>query len=245
MTRLLSLAEFLFGAETRHRVFDPLVADAHSEINRSRMPALARLRWQIAMLTALVACTPRAFMMPPALLMDLLVRAGGCGGFVLGIQQIFIWRGWPGTPVTSLTSLTFAIVPAIWRLRVSSLPLHQKRFIAVAITVCCAAVMALAPGVSLPMRAAMAAMPLFPAFVGWRFGDAQYWKDTVYPHSFLFQGVKLGSVFQVAAWLPLLASGHSIVDTYWPGKTALGYLLGVVVIISILKSRHVQDQESV
>ena len=57
VTRILRIAEAMYGEDTRRQIFEPLVADLQREL--AAHPTLT-LRWRIAVAAAFVQCLPRA-----------------------------------------------------------------------------------------------------------------------------------------------------------------------------------------
>jgi hypothetical protein len=234
MNNLLSLAQLLFGDETRQRVFEPLVADAQEEIRRSRMPAIARLRWKAAMLCALFAYAPR--MLPPSLLTDLLVRGAAFSALAAALQFAFARAGAPGVPLSFTSTLPFMLMPLAWRVRVSDLPHEQRRFVACAIGVGGALIMSASIDAPLMIRAAFATMPLIVSGTGWRLGDpvfdASNPRYKVWTRPFI-----IAWLFQASAWLPLAALGRNMTGAYWPGQYVMTLIFGAAMYASIVRSR--------
>jgi hypothetical protein len=243
MNRLLTLARFVYGDAASRLVFEPLLADAQSEIERARWPILARVRWQIAMIIALVSYSPRMAAVPAPLLIDLVVRGVIFGGIAIVLQLAFAWSGAPGVPVSFVSTLPFVVMPIIWRVRVSSLPHYHRRCVAVVITAGGAITMAILSGGALEMRVALAAMAVGVASTGWAMGNPNHGKDGVYVDSVVFQGVKIGSTYYLAGWFPLLASGHSVFDSYWPGRLVFTQLIGIAISASVIKRWHATDNK--
>ena len=243
MKRLLSLAEFLFGDATRQRVFEPLVADAHSEINHSRMPALARLRWRIAMLIAMLACAPRAILIPRSLAVDLAIRCAAFGSFAFVVQELFASFGRRGVPPSLLTVLPFVIMPLAWRVRVSLVPHHQRRLVAILIGLIGAMLTVPTAPAEPAARTAFAAAPAIAVLIGWHAGTPEY-EARIRPHthSIVIRGIMTGGVLQAFIWLPLLIAGRSDFDTDMSAISIYAYPIGCAISASIIKRWHVDSQ---
>jgi hypothetical protein len=243
MNRLLMLAQFLCGDHIRDSVFEPLVADAQEEIRQSRLPALTRARWQLAMIYAMLACAPRMLVLPPALLTDLLVRAAAFGALAFLLELAFAASGRPGVLGPLANSLPFMVMPIVWRVHVSALPDHHRRFVALVITVASALVMAMLAGPPIEMRAALAAMAVGVASIGWRMGDHAYGAQSPIMSSVLVRGLMIGTAYQFAGWFPQLASGHPLLAPYWPGTTMFTSVIGIAISASVIKRWHVEPGE--
>ena len=242
MNRFLLLAEYLFGNETRQRVFDPLVADAHSEIARSRMPALARVRWQCAMIVALVVSAPRAILIPRSLAVDLVIRAAAFGSFAF-VVELFAspWRR--SVPPSFLSILPFVIMPLAWRVRVSLVPHHQRRLVAVVIGLIGAALTAATAPAELSARIAFSVAPVIAVLIGWHTGAPEYEKK-IQPHanSIVMRGMMIGGALQAFIWLPLVIAGGLQADSYLPAVSIYAYPIGCAISASIVKRWHVDSQ---
>ena len=135
------------------------------------------------------------------------------------LQFAFVWSGRPGVSGPIANTLPFIVMPIVWRVHVSALPGYQQRCVALAMTAASAIAMAILAGPPIELRAALAAMAVGVSSIGWRMGDAGYGAQSPIMNSVLVRGVLIGTSYQLAGWLPLLASGHSMLDPYWPGRT--------------------------
>jgi len=175
MKRLLKIAEFWYGEETRHRVFEPLLADCDNEL-RGRRSLFTRIRWWWAVASTFIVCAPRATFsqLPQSLIVELLARAMTFTLLAFGLQwlvgggaAVHIPELWPPSLATSLP---LAIIPVIWRIRVADLPEHQRRLLAIA---CGLGFTMLTAASSATLRFALANMisTTLLVFWGWRLGD--------------------------------------------------------------------------
>jgi hypothetical protein len=236
MMRLLRFAEFLYGPRGRQNIFEPLLADAQEEISRSRFPALARVRWLLAMIVAMVWYSPRMVALPTSLLTDLIIRGAAFSALAAGLQFAFARAGAPGVPLSFISTLPFMLMPLTWRVRVSELPHQRRRFVACAIGIGGALIIAAAIDAPLTIRAAFATMPLIVSWTGWRLGDPVF--DASNPrHQTWTRPFIIAWLFQGSAWLPLAALGHSMTSAYWPGQYVMTLILGAAMYASIVRSR--------
>jgi hypothetical protein len=239
----LRLASYLYGTDALHLVFETLAADALEDIRASRSPALAGLRWHLAMICALLRYSPRMMAMPGPLFSDLVVRSAVFGALAVALQFAFAWSGRPGVAGPVTTALPFIVMPIVWRVHVSALPDYQRRFVALAITAASAMTMAILAGPSIEMRIALAAMAVGVASIGWRMGDPGYGAQSPIMKSVLVRGLMIGTAYQFAGWFPQLASGHPLLAPYWPGTTMFTYLIGIAISASVIKRWHVEQAE--
>ena len=201
------------------------------------MAALARLRWQLAMIVAMVAYSPRMAAVPKPLLTDLVARSAVFGAIAIVLQR----SGQPGVPVSLGHTLPFIVMPIVWRVRVSSLPHRQRRVVALVITVGSAVAMAAFAGATLEVRAAVAAIAVGVGSIGWRMGDPEYAAHSTVMNSVLVRGLCIGVTYQFAGWFPLLAAGQSLREQYWPGPAMFTYLIGIAISASVIKRWHATD----
>jgi hypothetical protein len=123
MSRLLTLAQFLFGEGIRASVFEPLVADRDREVSANRSIAL-RLRWWCAIAAAIVTCAPRATFgkLPSSLVVDLGQRAMVFGTLAYALQWVeaamTTRSAGAGFPPSIATTAPFLIMPVVWRIAV-------------------------------------------------------------------------------------------------------------------------------
>jgi hypothetical protein len=175
VNRILRLADALYGDDTRRRIFEPLVADLQREL--ALHPKLT-LRWRIAVLAAFVQCLPRALTlpMPRGLWFDVAIRVAGFSALAFALQQLMNGRPGTGTrswPEIAALSLSFAVIPAVWRIRTSPLPDRERQVDAGLFVAMVAVVQAsFGEGGWVAQLALAAGAPVLALF-GWKLHDAE------------------------------------------------------------------------
>jgi hypothetical protein len=163
--RLLRLADYWCGQDTRRSVFEPLLAGYDGEARND--PSLrTRLRWWWAMTATFLVCVPRATFagLPLSLAIDLVARGLAFATIAVAAQSAVaaVAPHPDAVPISLMTTLPFAVLPVIWRIRVSDLAEHQRRLAAVGLAATIAALNA-ASAIAWPVRLALAAQILIVA----------------------------------------------------------------------------------
>jgi hypothetical protein len=246
LPRLPALAEFVYGAELRERVFEPLVADLLRECG-SRPSLVLRARWWLAIAVTLVACLPRAAFgrLSWSFGIDLAGRAIVFGALAFAMQWLggLSARG-AGWPPSFVTTVPFIMIPVIWRLRLEAIPTHQQRLLTVAFTVACLIGAVSTSPPHWPLRAAIVAAWAWLAVGGWRLGnlhrrhyspyDIRWWAYIVYPGLFII----------VSSWPIKIALGVGAFDSWWPGDSLIPYIVGALIGLSLKDrvERHIASR---
>jgi hypothetical protein len=213
---ILRLSEALFGAEIRASVFEPLLADRAQEI-AARPSMTLRVRWWIAIASALVSCAPRATFgrLPSSLVLDLSKRAIGFGTVAYALQWVVLGlatsRGRSGYVPSMATAMPFLVIPVIWRIWVSSIPRHQKRLMTTALAATFIALSAAGTGGWMAWLGYSAVITWLTAY-GWRLGNPNF-------PEFGFQSIDKG-------WQRLVMVASALMIANWPVR--LPMIIGVV-----------------
>ena len=239
MTRLLALAERLFGPSVRRDVFEPLVADSDRELANT-WPArfTLRLRWAGAIALSFVVCTPRAFAvrMPILLLLDVIGCAIALPLSALLLQWREIWfedAGYFGWRLVA--SLSFTVIPIVWRFRIAAIPEHQARGLTRSyLLVLCLAVLGLGYE-EWPTRVAQVLGILWLALAGWRLGDPNRTQYFTAVPSFIVKLAMVAACLTIASWPVKLALGIDFLSPYWQGQAVLVYTMGFMTVLTLKK----------
>jgi hypothetical protein len=234
MTRLLALAEFIYGAGVRRRVFEALAADWLRECG-SRPPLALRARWWLAIVTTFLGCLPRAAFGDLSLSfgIDVAGRAIAFGALALAWQWLVgIRASGAAWPPSLLTTLPFIMVPVIWRLRLEGIPVHQQRLLTAAFTAACMIAGWFSGAPEWPIRAAIAISIVWLAIAGWRLGDYHLrhyspyqtpWAYVIYPAAAII----------LSSWPIKIALGIGLFDSWWPGDNLIAYIVGALIGLSV------------
>jgi hypothetical protein len=232
MNRLLAIADFVYGEQIRRHVFEPLVADWQNEIGANRSIGL-RLRWWFAIASTFVATLPRATFarIPAALAFDLAVRASSFGALAASMQWLCarISHG-PSAGLSFASVLPFMLLPVAYRIRVSDLPRHQRRLLAI-VVVASAATVALAAETWL-VRVALAVLPVTAGAVGWRSGDSTVFDPARTHLPAGMHALMAGAVLHGASWPAASAMGLPF-DHFWSAGLLVPNIIAVAFYFSI------------
>ena len=244
VNRILRLADALYGEDTRRRIFEPLVADLQREL--AVHPRLT-FRWRMAVVAAFVQCLPRALTlrMPRALWFEIAIRVLCFGALAFALQQLM--NGRPGTRSWSemaALSLSFAVIPAVWRIRMSLRPDHERRALAGLFVAVIAVVQASFGEGGWVARLALAAGAPVLALFGWRLRDAE--RERISPLAANpFIRVVMVAVALTIANVPFdLAIGISPWDAP-RSRRFISYLLATLVVVTMGRERPEPDSLSI
>ena len=138
MTRLLVVAEFLFGPATRERVFEPLVADwqreldaASSNYERARIVISGSAAFSVSLVSCLLTggiVMPRAAIVRglSVLVVSTLVLLAiqiGLNAAALRNNFPLEWRLWSALPMILPLAIPLAMLPIMMLIRVPVAPL--------------------------------------------------------------------------------------------------------------------------
>ena len=238
MTRLLALAEHLFGQSARRDVFEPMLTDRARELAETEPASFRlRLRWAGAIAVAFVTCVPRALAvrMPTVLLLDVI----GCAVTLPLIALMLQWReismqagffGW-----RLVASLSFTVIPIVWRFRVAAIPEHQARALMRSyVLLLCVVVLGLGYE-EWATRCAQVLGILWLALAGWRLGDPNRTHYLSAVPSFIVRIALVAACLTVASWPVKLALGVDFLSPYWQQQTVLIYTMAWMTVVTLKK----------
>jgi hypothetical protein len=247
VNRILRLAESLYGEDTRRQIFEPLVADVHHDCAGSPPSLARRTRWWLAVAVTFLLCAPRAFTvrMPRGLWFEVAGRVVLFGALAFALLQYL-----NGTPATGTrdwlaivaASLSFVIIPAVWRIRVSALPLRERRTFVTMFIAVIAAVQAILGDGGWGARLTLAATAPFLAVFGWKLRDAERERVSPLAAQPWVRAVMVAAALAVASWPVKLSLGIGLFEPRWDGDRFVIYLLAALVIVTMGRER--QEPES-
>lgn len=245
MNTLLRIAEFWYGAEIRHQVFEPLLADCCRECGSE--PSIAmRVRWGFAFVSTFVVCLPRVVFvsLPAALIEDVVLRVLGFGAAAFVLQRIFGAYAsthpaamWPPSIVTTLPFLT---MPVVWRMRTAAIPHHQKRLLTIAFAVIAVAVSAAAAR-TWQFAVAYAISIVVVTMFGWVAGDRARQTRTELARKWWMRIIMFQAVLSIAMWPIKFAADVRVTGELWPGGYLLIYLYAAVISAWM---KHANDERT-
>jgi hypothetical protein len=214
MKRLIKIVDSWYGEGTRRRVFEPLLADLGSDLQRDRS-LFARARWWWALVSTFIALLPRATFsdVPNALIADLLARAIAFGAVGFGLQWLVggaASQQYPGLwPPSIATTLPIVVIPVVWRIRTAVLAFYQRRLLTITVTAMFI-LLTVISSQAWPLAIANTIGVVLLSWMGWKAGDP----DRV-----------LRSPSSQTWWFRIVAPASAILIATWPLKVALGIRL--------------------
>ena len=244
MNRVLKIADYWYGEETRQRVFEPLLADFDNDV-RSNGSILTRVRWWIAIVSTFVMCVPRATFggLPISLVGEFLARAAGFGALAVAMQWLAAQttREPIAVPLSFVTTVPFIVLPVVWRIRLSGLPVPQRRSLACAVVAVSAMLAFSLNDAAWYLRLAFALMPVTVSAFGWRMGDPAYFRHSSLTSRMWLLGFLVVNAFNVASFPVSLILDTSFVE-FWPNGMMVTAPLGLAMYFSMRKLLHRSHQ---